>query len=190
MVKSDQQITTATEASIFRISPLIRLTLLGLYLALTLPLPLLAQMTSALVPPQLLWGGMGLGGIALYAVLSERVVVDDQGIRVTYPVWVPMVFCPGWALPWSDIQALKPRSTGQGGLVYYLLSTSGQAYLLPMRVAGFSRLVQQVQSRTGIDTSDIRPLSQPWMYIILLGLTVLLLLVDIWTIWAATHPLM
>jgi hypothetical protein len=54
-----------------------------------------------------------------------------------------------------------------------------------MRVAGFAKLVTQVQAHTGIDTSDVRPLAQPWMYFILLGFTLLLLLVDAWTITTA-----
>jgi len=79
--------------------------------------------------------------------------------------------------------ALKPRSTGQGGIVYYFLNQAGQGFLLPMRVAGFARLVRHVQAKTGIDTTDVKPLSQPWMYLILLGFTLLLLLIDGWTIW-------
>jgi hypothetical protein len=51
-----------------------------------------------------------------------------------------------------------------------------------MRVAGFARFVQIVQAKTGIDTTDVRPLAQPWMYLILLGFTLLLLLVDGWAI--------
>ncbi|MDP8962582.1 MAG: hypothetical protein M3O33_01085, partial [Cyanobacteriota bacterium] len=50
-----------TQPAIFRISPLIRLTLLSLYVALTIPLPFLAQVSSAPVPPMLLWVGIGLG---------------------------------------------------------------------------------------------------------------------------------
>ena len=88
----------------------------------------------------------------------------------------------GWLLPWTEIKALKPRTTGQGGIVYYFLSQGGKAYLLPMRVAGFARFVNIVQAKTGIDTTDVRPLAQPWMYLILLGFTLLLLLVDAWTI--------
>jgi hypothetical protein len=80
----------------------------------------------------------------------------------------------------------EASTTGQGGLVYYFLSKTGQAYLLPMRVAGFGRLVALVQAKTGIDTRDVRPLSQPWMYLILLGCTVLLLAIDAWTIWTAS----
>ncbi len=171
--------------SVFRLSPLIRITLLTLYVALTAPLPFLSQVTAAPIPPAWLWVGISLGAVALYAALSERVILDEQGIQVTYPRWVPGFFRKGWSLPWSDVKELKARTTGQGGLVYYFVSTEGKAYLLPMRVAGFAQLVRQVQAKTGIDTTNIRPLAQPWMYLILLGFTLLLLLVDTWTIWTA-----
>lgn len=174
-----------TSPSVFHLSPLIRITLLSLYVALTIPLPFLAQVTAAPVPPGLLFVGIGLGAIALYAVLSERVILDDRGIQVTYPGWVPSFFRKGWLLPWSEVKELKPRTTGQGGLVYYFLSQSGNAYLLPMRVAGFAKLVREVQAKTGIDTTDVKPLAQPWMYLILLGFTLLLLLMDAWTIMTA-----
>ncbi|HLO50754.1 MAG TPA: hypothetical protein VK211_20230 [Kamptonema sp.] len=168
--------------ALFHISPLIRITLLSLYIALTLPLPFLSEMTAAPIPPALLWVAIGLGGTILYGALSERVIVDEEGIKVSYPRWVPSFYRKGWLLPWTKVKALKPRTTGQGGLVYYFLSDSGQAYLLPMRVAGFAKLVRLVEANTGIDTADVRPLSQPWMYLILLGCTLLLLLVDVWTI--------
>jgi hypothetical protein len=166
----------------FRLSPLIRITLLSLYIALTVPLPFLAQATKAPTPPTLLWVGIILGFTLLYAALSERVVVDDQGIQVCYPNWVPSFFRKGWSLPWANVKELKPRTTGQGGLVYYFLSNEGKAYLLPMRIAGFSRLVGLVQEKTGIDTTNVYPLAQPWMYAFLLGFTILLLLIDGWTI--------
>ncbi|NJP10829.1 MAG: hypothetical protein HC866_16260 [Leptolyngbyaceae cyanobacterium RU_5_1] len=164
------------------------MTLLCLYMALTVPLPFLPQVAEPQISPQLLWAGIGLGGVVLYGALSDRVILNNHGIQVTYPAWVPSFVRKGWSLPWSEVKALKPRSTGQGGIVYYFLSQSGQAYLLPMRVTGFAQLVRLVQAKTGIDTSDVRPLSQPWMYVILLGFTLLLLLVDSWTIWTAlTH---
>lgn len=174
-----------TLTSVFRLSPLIRITLLSLYLELTVPLPFLAQVTDAPIPPAFLWLGITIGFIALYAVLTERVILNDQGIQVTYPVWVPRFFRKGWFLAWSEVKNLKPRTTGQGGIVYYFLSQSGKAYLLPVRIAGFAQFVKQVQANTGIDTTDVRPLAQPWMYLILLGFTLLLLLVDAWTIFTA-----
>ncbi len=183
---SDTIVDPHPSEDLFRISPLIRITLLSLYVALTTPLPFLSEVTKSPVPPKLLWVGIVLGAIGLYAVLCERVVVNEQGIQVTYPQWVPKFFRKGWELPWAEVKALKPRSTGQGGLVYYFLSQSGQGYLLPMRVAGFARLVRRVEAETGIDMRDVKPLSQPWMYIILLGFTLMLLAIDGWTVWTAT----
>ncbi len=166
----------------FYISPLIKVTLLSLYIALTLPLPFLAKVVAAPVPPEFLWVGIALGFIALFGALSERVVLDEEQIGVSYPRWFSFIR-RGWSLPWGEITDLKMRTTGQGGLVYYFVTeTREKAYLLPMRVIGFTRLVKLVQEKTGIDTQDIRPLSQPWMYLILLVCTLFLLLVDGWTI--------
>jgi hypothetical protein len=146
----------------------------------------LAQVSSAPVPPGLLWGGIIVGLLALQGALSERVILNEEKIQVSYPSWVPSFFRKGWELPWQDISDLKMRTTGQGGLVYYFIArNSDRAYLLPMRVVGFARLVKLVEEKTGIDTTDIRPLAQPWMYLILLVLTVLLFLVDGWTIFTA-----
>lgn len=176
----------SSTTAIFRISPLIRATLMILYVALTIPLPFLAKVTKAPIPPILLWLGIGFGLVVLFGALSERVILDEEKIQVTYPRWIPRFFRKGWSLSWPEITALKSRTTGQGGLVYYFISRSSeQAYLLPMRVVGFARMVKLVEEKTGIDTTDIRPLSQPWMYLILLVFTIFLLLIDGWTILVA-----
>jgi hypothetical protein len=167
----------------FNLSPLVRITLLSLYFALTVPLPYLATATKAAVGANVLWLGIVIGAIGLYGALDERVLVDETGIAVTYPVWFP--FRKGWQLDWAKITALKDRSTGQGGLVYYFVSDEPKGYLLPMRVAGFARLLRFVEAKTDLDTRDVKPLSQPWMYLFLLVLTVLLGLVDVWAIVAA-----
>jgi hypothetical protein len=169
----------------FHISPIIRITLSLFYIALLLPLPFLAQVTGGASP---WWMGAGivLGMIALQGALSQRVTVDNEAIRVEYPRWFPAFLVTSWSLPWSEITDLKMRSTGQGGIVYYLLSKSNAGYLLPMRIAGFARLVTVLQEKTAIDTQDVRPLAQPWMYFFLLIVTGCLLLIDMWSIWMAT----
>ena len=175
------------EIDSFKISPLIQLTLLSFYVSLVVPLPFLADLTHAAIPSALLWVGAVIGGAALYGGLSEKVLVDAEKISVVYPSWVKVFGRKGWSLDWVDITALKPRSTGQGGIVYYFLNAAkDKAYLLPVRVVGFARLVRHVEAKTDIDTRDVKPLAQPWMYLILLGLTALLLLVDIWTISTAS----
>jgi hypothetical protein len=169
----------------FYISPIIRGTLSLFYIALLLPLPFIADKTGGASPEWMIIG-IALGMIALQGALSQRVVIDDQAIQVAYPRWFPSFLVTSWSLPWSDITALKMRSTGQGGIVYYLLNKSNEGYLLPMRIAGFSRLVTVLQEKTAIETQDVRPLAQPWMYFFLLIVTCFLLLIDIWSIWMAT----
>lgn len=178
---------TAVASSLsFRISPLIRITLTLLYLALTVPLPFLAVASPVEFPVSLLIVGLIIGLILLQGGLSQKVLVNEEHIAVTYPWWFPDFLQKGWSLSWSEVDQLKLRTTGQGGLVYYFVTPErDSAYLLPMRVAGFAQLVQAVEEKTGIDTRDVRPLAQPWMYFILLGFTLILLLVDAWTIWTA-----
>ncbi|WP_103667576.1 hypothetical protein [Pseudanabaena sp. BC1403] len=175
---------------VFKVSPLIRVTLLLLYVALTAPLPFLSNFTHAAIPASWLSVGLAIGFIFLYGALSDRLILNNQGISLVYPRWFPTFLRKGWSLDWQNIKALKPRITGQGGIVYYFVSKdSEQAYLLPMRVVGFTRLVKQVEERIGIDMRDVRPLAQPWMYLILLVFTLLLLLMDGWTIYTAlTFP--
>lgn len=177
--------TSPKNSVIFHISPIIRVTLLSFYLGLTIPLPFLAAVTQAPIPPPVLWIALAIGGLILFGALSERVIAREQTLQVTYPGW--FIFRRGWEIPWSEIENLKLKTTGQGGLVYYFVTSSrDKAYLLPVRIAGFARLVKIVEEKTGIDTTDIRPLSQPWMYLILFVLTIFLLLIDIWTIQTAS----
>ncbi|ATS18172.1 hypothetical protein L5470_01830 [Synechococcus sp. PCC 6717] len=165
-----------------RTSFLISGTLMGLYGALTLPLPFLAEHTAAPLPLWLLWGAIALGALALWGALSQRVELDPQGIGITYPHWVPAVLRRQWQVPWAEITAVQPRSTSQGGLVYYLVTTSGQAYLLPMRVAGFTKMLRFIEQQTGLPTALIKPLAQPWMYGTLAVFTLLLGAIDLWVL--------
>lgn len=167
----------------FPTSPLIKITLLNLYFALTIPLPFLAKFTEVNLPLWLFCLLLALGAIAIFAILSERVILNEEGIKVCYPQWVSWLWRKGWHLSWSEVDSLKMRTTGQGGMVYYFVTKDrNKAYLLPMRVAGFNKMVKEVQKKTSIDTTDIRPLAQPWMYLFLLVFTFFLWLVDIWTI--------
>jgi hypothetical protein len=176
----------------YRVSPLISVSIFSLYIVLMLPLPVLAQVTGAGIPSGWWIVGIGLGAFALGCSLSEQVHVNAQGIALVYPAWLPKWYRCGWALEWSEIQKLQPRSTGQGGLVYYLVTHSGQAYLLPSRILGFAQMVAQIGEHTGFETSLVRPLAQPWMYMLLACAALCMGLVDIWvlaTAWSGDFPL-
>jgi hypothetical protein len=175
--------------SVFKISPLVRIALWSLYISLMLPLPFLARLNGGIEPligfqNSVIWLGIAVlsGGILLQMILSEQVHLSEVGIAVHYPGWVPGPLRRDWSLAWSDIVDFKARSTGQGGLVYYLVSQNRSGFLLPMRIVGFSRMLRLIEIKTGIDTQDVKPLAQPWMYATLLGVSGLLAISDLWII--------
>ena len=94
----------------FGLSPLIRFTLLCLYVALVLPLPVLAP------EPLRPWMVAGLltGLVLVLGLLSEQVETDAAGLRVRYPGWIRWLLRRNWSMEWADIRGLVPVGTSQG----------------------------------------------------------------------------
>jgi hypothetical protein len=162
---------TPPHQTTYPMAPLIRLTLVGLYLALAAPLPWLA-------PPPLqlpLWLALGLGLLLVWAITSERVRLDHDAIRVGHPPWCGWLLRRGWQVPWPAITAIVPVATSQGGRVFYL-RCGEQALLLPQRIARFPEFLERFQQQTGLDTSGIGRISPPWTYQLLAILTGVMLL--------------
>ena len=158
----------------FGLSPLIRFTLLSLYLALVLPLPLLA-------PAELLWWmvvGLLLGLVLVIGLLSEQVETDDDGIKVGYPTWIRWLLRRGWTMRWQDIRALVPVGTSQGGTVYYLKAADLRHQLLPQRIQRFDRFLQLLSERTTVNTVGIGRLTPPWTYQVLAVLSAVMVLTE------------
>mgnify|MGYP006267561629 CR=1 FL=1 len=161
-------------------APLIRGTLLLLYLALVLPLPALAP--EGLRP--WLLAAVPLGLLVVWAITSERVELDDHGLRLSHPAWCRWWLRRGWALQWSEVLALTPVTTSQGGRVFYLRTENGSAYLLPQRVQAFDDFLSRFSQHTGLSTSAIGRISPAWTYQLLAVLSAGLLLAEFAGGWA------
>jgi hypothetical protein len=159
------------EGAAYPMAPLIRLTLVGLYLALAAPLPWLAP-ASLRLP---LWLALGLGLLLVWVITSEQVRLDPNGIRVGHPAWCGWLLRRGWQVSWSAITAITPVATSQGGRVFYL-RCGDQALLLPQRIARFPEFLERFQRQTGLDTTAIGRISPPWTYQLLAILTAAMLL--------------
>ena len=145
---------------LYPMAPLIRFTLISLYLALVLPLP-------ALAPTELqawLWAALPLGLVLILALVSEQVELSDSGIRVGHPAWCGWLLRRGWQLNWDQITGLTPVATSQGGRVFYVRTKDGSAYLLPQRVQAFEEFLSRFSQASGLDTSSIGRISPPWTY--------------------------
>ena len=158
----------------FRLSPLIRWTLICVYLALVLPLPLMAPPGLKLV----LWGAAPIGLTLVLAMLSEQVSLDENGISVGHPSWCNWLIRRGWQLQWAEIKRLVPVGTSQGGTVYYLTTSDQRQRLLPQRLEQFDRFLSVIEQRTGLQTGTIQRLTPPWTYQLLFGLALGMLIVE------------
>ena len=156
----------------FGLSPLIRFTLLSLYVALVLPLPVLAPQALRL------WmvGGLILGLVLVVGLLSEQVETDAAGLRVRYPGWISWLLRRSWSMNWGDIRALVPVGTSQGGTVYYLKATDCRHQLLPQRIERFDLFLSVLNQRASISTKGIGRLTPPWTYQVLAVLAALMVL--------------
>ena len=165
---------TAALQERFRLSPLIRGTLTTVYLALVLPLPLMA-------PPGLkltLWSAAPFGLALVLAMLSEQVSLDDNGISVGHPNWCSWFIRRSWQLQWDEIKRLVPVGTSQGGTVYYLTTINHGQRLLPQRLEHFDKFLSIVEEQTGLKTGSIRRLTPPWTYQLLFALALGMLIIE------------
>ncbi len=144
----------------YPMAPLIRFTLISLYLALVAPLPVLASGALQAV----LWLALPLGLGLVVAATSEQVELNATTIRVGHPRWCAWLLRRGWSLPWGAIRGLTPVATSQGGRVFYVRAEDGSAYLLPQRVAAFDDFLGHFGRGTGLDVSAIGRISPPWTY--------------------------
>ena len=172
------------ERAIHPMAPLIRFTLLALYLALVLPLPLLAP--AGLRAALLLAAPLGL--LLVVAITSERVELDEQGVRVGHPAWCAWLLRRGWQLDWPAMTALTPVGTSQGGRVYYVRDQSGGAFLLPQRIDRFEAFLAEFSRRSGLDTSAVGRISPPWTYRVLALLCALMLTAELITLLVRLLP--
>ncbi|MEB3307229.1 MAG: hypothetical protein VKK98_03655 [Cyanobacteriota bacterium] len=144
----------------YPMAPLIRSTLVALYLALVLPLPWLAPADLRTVMAIALPAGL----LLILALVSEQVELDDEGIRVGHPRWCSWLLRRGWQLAWSELSGITPVNTSQGGRVFYLRRTDGGACLLPQRVDRFDDFLTRVREHSGLDLTEVGRISPPWTY--------------------------
>lgn len=165
-------------------APLIRLTLIALYLALVLPLPALAP--EAMAGPLLL--ALVVGLVLVLALTSEQVRLDGDTISVGYPAWSRWLLRRGWSLRFDQVTGLTPVATSQGGRVFYVRAGAGRAFLLPQRIEGFDDFLAHFTAATGLDTAAVGRITPPWTYQLLAVLSGLMLAGEtawLFSFWAA-----
>ena len=144
--------------------------LISLYLALTVPIPLISLDKFEI--PSIVFFVLGL--YLIINITSDYVETSNNKISYKSTFIGKYLGKKNWEISWEDIKLIKSLPTSQGSKVYYFYTVQGDNFLLPQRVENFEKFLSIVSENTGIDTSDISYISPLWTYKLLTLISVLM----------------
>ena len=149
----------------------VKSSLVSLYLALTIPLPLIS--IEKLKIPSIIIFALGL--YLIINITSDYVETSNNKILYKTSFISKFLGKKNWEISWKDIKLIKSLPTSQGSKVYYFNTYQGENFLVPQRVEKFEKFLLIVSSNTGIDINEISYISPLWTYKLLTLLSIMMI---------------
>ena len=150
----------------------VKSSLISLYLALTIPIPLISI-------DKLKFLSVIAFSLGLYLIISiTSDYVETCNNRITYKTSFvsKKLGRKNWEISWKDIKSIKTLPTSQGSKVYYFNTNKGENFLIPQRVENFEKFLLILSKNTGIKSDEISYISPLWTYKLLTLLSVLMII--------------
>ena len=141
----------------------VKSSLISLYLALTIPIPLIA--IDKLRIPSIIAFILGL--YLIINITSDYVETCKYKIAYKTSFVSRILGRKNWEICWKDIKLIKPLPTSQGSKVYYFCNKEGHNFLIPQRLENFEKFLLNVSKNTGIAINEISYISPLWTYKVL-----------------------
>ena len=155
----------------------VKSSLISLYLALTIPIPLISidkyQNLSIVV--------FFLGFYLITQITSDYVETCDEKISYKTSMISKAFGRNSRDIFWKDIKSIKSLPTSQGSKVYYFNTVGGDNYLIPQRIENFEKFLFIISRQTGIDIKKISYISPLWTYKLLTSLSLLMIIGEIFS---------
>ena len=138
----------------------VKSSLISLYLALTIPIPLISI-------DKLKFFSVFTFVLGLYLIISiTSDYVETCNNRITYKTSFisKKLGRKNWEISWKDIKSIKTLPTSQGSKVYYFNTTEGENFLIPQRIENLEKFLLIVSKNTGIKSDEISYISPLWTY--------------------------
>ena len=153
----------------------VKSSLISLYLALTIPIPLIS--IEGLKIPSITAFILGL-----YLIIS---ITDDYvetcKDKISYKTNFLSRFFgkKNWEILWKDITLIRSLPTSQGSKVYYFKTKKGDNFLIPQRLENFEKFKLTIYKNSKLDVNEISYLTPLWTYKLLTFLSVLMIIGEI-----------
>ena len=150
----------------------VKISLISLYLALTIPIPFLSIDKLRVFSVFLFFLGLYL----IISITGDYVETCDSKISYKTSFISKMLGRKNWEVSWKDINSIKTLSTSQGSKVFYFNTRRGDNFLIPQRVENLEKFLLIVTRKTDISTNKMSYISPLWTYKLLTLLSGLMII--------------
>ena len=159
----------------FKTKFFVKSSLILLYLALTIPLPLISidklKNLSIVI--------FILGFYLIVNFRSDYVEICDKKISYKTSLVSKIFGRNNWDIFLKEIKLIKSLPTSQGSKVFYFNTSKGENFLIPQRLENFEKFLLIISTKTGINVKDITYISPLWTYKVLTFLSALMIFGEI-----------
>ena len=146
----------------------VKSSLISLYLALTIPLPLISIEKFKILSIFT----FVLGFYLIINITSDYVETCNNKISYKTSFISKYFGKKNWEILWEDIMLIKSLPTSQGSKVYYFNTRNGDYFLVPQRLENFEKFLLIIGKNTKINVDEISYLSPLWTYKLLTFISV------------------
>ena len=150
----------------------VKSSLISLYLALTIPIPLISVDNLKIFSIF----AFVLGLYLIINITSDYVETCNNKISYKTSLISRYFGKKNWEIFWKDIVLIKSQPTSQGSKVYYFNTKGGDNLLIPLRLENFEKFISIIHKNTKINVDEISYISPLWTYKLLTFLSVLMII--------------
>ena len=155
----------------FKTLPIVKSSLISLYLALTIPLPFISigklKILSII--------SFFLGLYMIYSITSDYVETCKNKISFKTSFISKYFGKKNWEILWEDILLIKSLPTSQGSRVYYFITKNGDNFLIPQRLENFEKFLLIIHCKTKLNVEEISYISPLWTHKLLTFLSIFMI---------------
>ena len=155
----------------------VKSSLVFLYLALTIPIPIIS--TEELKILSILTFGFGL--IFIINITNDHVEICDKKILYKTTFLSSILGKSGWEIFWKDIKLIKSLPTSQGSKVFYFITNKDESFLVPQRIENFEKFLSFISTKTNLNIDELSYISPLWTYKLLTYISICLIIGEIVT---------
>jgi len=153
----------------------VKISLISLYLALTIPIPFISIDKLRIISITT----FVLGLFFIINITSDYVETCNNKISYKTSFFSKVLGRKNWEIAWKDIKSIKSLPTSQGSKVYYFNTHEGNNLLFPQRLENFEKFLSIIYKNTGINISELSYISPLWTYKLLTLLSVAMIIGEI-----------